>query len=95
MILAIIFNDHSIIYSIPRFKQRFSFITPQYGNLYALLDAAKVADVILFLVSPESGIDSYGEYCLSCLFAQGMPASLLAMQVCVGVPIFLCLLDVY
>ena len=66
---------------MPRFKQRYSFICPQYGNLYALLDAAKVADSLLLLVSPEEGIDDYGEYCLSCLFAQGVPAPIIAIQV--------------
>ena len=68
-------------FSMPRFKQRYSFIFPQYGNLYALLDAAKVSDSLLFLVSAEEGIDDYGEYCLTCLFAQGLPAPIVAIQV--------------
>ena len=74
--------------SIPRFKQRFSFVIPDYGNLYGLLDIAKVADIVIFLVSPESGVDRYGEHCLSCLFTQGMPSSLIAVQVCVDVSRF-------
>ena len=69
--------------SVPRFKQRFGFLTPPHGNLYALLDAAKVADSMVFLVSPESGLDTYGDHCLSCIFAQGPPAPVLAIQVCV------------
>ena len=69
-------------YSIPRFKQRFSFITPEYGNLYALLDAAKVADTLLLVPSTEHGIDDFGDYCLSCLFAQGLPSSIFVTKVC-------------
>ena len=46
-----------------------------------MLDAAKVADCVLLLPSVESGIDDYGEYCLSCLFAQGLPATVIAVQV--------------
>lgn len=34
---------------------------------------AKVADTILFLLDPLEGWDSTGDYCLSCLFAQGLP----------------------
>ena len=68
-------------FSVPRFKQRFSFITPEFGNLYAILDAAKVADILMFVLSPELGIDEWGEYCLSSLFAQGLPACLHIVQV--------------
>ncbi|XP_074645813.1 pre-rRNA-processing protein TSR1 homolog [Tubulanus polymorphus] len=66
--------------SVARFKKRFAYLTPRYGDLYAMLDAAKLADSMLFLLSPTDGIDQYGEFCLSCLFAQGLPASLLAAQ---------------
>lgn len=43
------------------------------GDLHTLLDMAKVADTILFLLDPLEGWDSTGDYCLSCLFAQGLP----------------------
>ena len=46
-----------------------------------MLDAAKVADTVLLLPSMENGIDDYGDYCLTCLFAQGLPATLVAVQV--------------
>lgn len=38
-----------------------------------MLDLAKVADTILFLLDPLEGWDITGDYCLSCLFAQGLP----------------------
>ncbi|XP_046372243.2 pre-rRNA-processing protein TSR1 homolog isoform X1 [Haliotis rufescens] len=75
-------NEQGILHlSIPRFKQRVSIFTPEYGNLYALLDAAKIADTLLCAVSTDNVIDKYGEHCLSCLYGQGMPA---AVFVCNG-----------
>lgn len=43
------------------------------GDLYTVLDLAKVADSLLFILDPAEGWDDAGEYCLSCLFAQGLP----------------------
>lgn len=40
--------------NVPRFHQSFSLIVPKPGDLYAALDACKVADSVLFLVSPSS-----------------------------------------
>lgn len=42
--------------------------------MHSLLDVAKVADSLVFLLDSDEGWDSYGEYCLSCLFAQGLPS---------------------
>ena len=52
-----------------------------YGSLYDLLDAAKVADSLLLLLSTDDGVDDYGEACLSCLLGQGLPAVTLVLQV--------------
>jgi pre-rRNA-processing protein TSR1 len=52
-----------------------------------MLDAAKVADFLLLLQSPSEGIDNYGEYCLSCLFAQGLPACVHAVHGLNGLPV--------
>lgn len=60
--------------SVPRFKQRLALYTLPYGDTYTLLDVAKVADIILFVLCPEMGIDSEGERTLTCLCAQGLPA---------------------
>ncbi|NXG52133.1 TSR1 protein, partial [Psilopogon haemacephalus] len=49
------------------------------GDLHTVLDLAKVADSILFILDPTDGWDSAGEYCLSCLFAQGLPTYALAV----------------
>ncbi|NXH31541.1 TSR1 protein, partial [Myiagra hebetior] len=58
----------------PRLKQRWRFVTAQAGDLHAVLDLAKVADSLLFILDPVDGWDSAGEHCLSCLFAQGLPS---------------------
>ncbi|XP_060084844.1 pre-rRNA-processing protein TSR1 homolog [Ylistrum balloti] len=74
-------NEQGICHiSVPRFKQRLSFFIPEYGNLHAILDAAKVADSLLCLLSPEGAVDSVGEYCISCLYAQGLPAVTFGVQ---------------
>ncbi|XP_067165948.1 pre-rRNA-processing protein TSR1 homolog isoform X2 [Apteryx mantelli] len=63
----------------PRLKQRWRFVAAQAGDLHAVLDLAKVADSLLFLLDPADGWDSAGEHCLSCLFAQGLPSYALAV----------------
>ncbi|KAM3660878.1 pre-rRNA-processing protein TSR1 homolog [Ammospiza maritima maritima] len=63
----------------PRLKQRWRFVTAQAGDLHAVLDLAKVADSLLFILDPVDGWDSEGEHCLSCLFAQGLPSYALAV----------------
>lgn len=59
---------------IPRFKQRFIFMNQNTADMHSLLDIAKVADSLVFVLDSAEGWDSYGEYCLSCLFAQGLPS---------------------
>uniref|UniRef100_A0A674A6B9 TSR1 ribosome maturation factor n=1 Tax=Salmo trutta TaxID=8032 RepID=A0A674A6B9_SALTR len=59
---------------IPRFKQRFTFLRPDTADMHSLLDVVKVADSLVFVLDSTEGWDSYGDYCLSCLFAQGLPA---------------------
>ncbi|NWI57507.1 TSR1 protein, partial [Calyptomena viridis] len=63
----------------PRLKQRWRFVTAQSGDLFTVLDLAKVADSLLFILDPVDGWDSMGEHCLSCLFAQGLPSYALAV----------------
>ncbi|CAL8362492.1 unnamed protein product [Merluccius merluccius] len=65
---------------LPRFKQRFTLLRPDTADLYSLLDLAKIADSLVFVLDPTEGWDSYGDYCLSCLFAQGLPSHMLVCQ---------------
>lgn len=44
------------------------------AEMHSLLDMAKIADSLLFVLDTTEGWDTYGDYCLSCLFAQGLPS---------------------
>ncbi|XP_067866919.1 pre-rRNA-processing protein TSR1 homolog isoform X1 [Heterodontus francisci] len=73
-------NGESFGLVCPRFKQRFYFIRPNAGDIHAILDLAKVADTLMFVLDPYEGWDSYGDFCLSCLFAQGLPSHVFVVQ---------------
>ncbi|KAM8976369.1 pre-rRNA-processing protein TSR1 homolog [Pelodytes ibericus] len=64
----------------PKLKQRWCFMQSKQDDLHSLLDLAKVADTLLFVLDLQEGWDSYGDYCLSCLFAQGLPSHVLGIQ---------------
>ncbi|XP_061448400.1 pre-rRNA-processing protein TSR1 homolog [Rhineura floridana] len=64
----------------PRSKVRWHFVVADAGNLHVVLDLAKVADTLLFVLDPYEGWDATGDYCLSCIFAQGLPSYGLAVQ---------------
>ncbi|OXB58098.1 hypothetical protein ASZ78_012503 [Callipepla squamata] len=70
----------------PRLKQRWRFVMVQAGDLHAVMDLAKVADSLLFVLDPADGWDSTGEHCLSCLFAQGLPSYAFAVPGGTDVP---------
>uniref|UniRef100_H3DFJ4 Pre-rRNA-processing protein TSR1 homolog n=1 Tax=Tetraodon nigroviridis TaxID=99883 RepID=H3DFJ4_TETNG len=67
---------------LPRFKQRFTFLHQDTADMHSLLDMAKIADSLLFVLDTTEAWDIYGDHCLSCLFAQGLPSHAL---VCLGV----------
>ncbi|PSN38440.1 Pre-rRNA-processing protein TSR1 [Blattella germanica] len=81
---AVITNSQvgTVHISVPRFKQRFSIVIPPQGDLYSTLDALKVADTALFLVSASygSGIDEFGESILTSSLAQGLPSTVVAKR---------------
>uniref|UniRef100_A0A3Q2X8U9 Pre-rRNA-processing protein TSR1 homolog n=1 Tax=Hippocampus comes TaxID=109280 RepID=A0A3Q2X8U9_HIPCM len=65
---------------VPRFKQRFTFLRTNTDDIHSLLDVAKTVDSLIFVLNSDEGWDSYGDYCLSCLFAQGLPSYALVYQ---------------
>ncbi|XP_005402647.1 PREDICTED: pre-rRNA-processing protein TSR1 homolog [Chinchilla lanigera] len=79
-------STHRFMMLCPRLKRRWFFTAAKPGDLHTVLDMAKVADTILFLLDPVEGWDSTGDYCLSCLFAQGLPTYTLAVQGVSGLP---------
>jgi pre-rRNA-processing protein TSR1 len=60
-----------------RFRQRFSILTPPVGDTVAVLDAAKVCDVLVIVVEASTESNAYtsniGIDTLCCLRAQGLP----------------------
>ncbi|KAJ6653116.1 hypothetical protein lerEdw1_010078 [Lerista edwardsae] len=62
-----------------RSRLRWHFVAADTGNLHAVLDLAKVADTLLFVLDPLEGWDAAGDRCLSCVFAQGLPSYALAV----------------
>ena len=59
-------------YSVERFKQKIQFVLLE-RNFIDILDACKVADYILFVISAEVEVDKFGELCLRAIQSQGPP----------------------
>ncbi|KAL8621346.1 hypothetical protein ACOMHN_053367 [Nucella lapillus] len=73
-------NEEGILHlGIPHFKQRLECYIAS-GNLQIIMDAAKVADRVVFVTSPDDVIDDMGDYILKCLMAQGLSASTFVCQ---------------
>ena len=49
------------------------FVPLPYRQLYAALDACKVADYVVFVLSPNIEVDKWGDTLLRALQAQGLP----------------------
>ncbi|OSD06969.1 ribosome biogenesis protein tsr1 [Trametes coccinea BRFM310] len=56
-----------------RFKTSLQFIPLAYRQMYAALDACKVADYVVFVLSPNVEVDQWGDTLLRTLQAQGLP----------------------
>ncbi|KAL0269715.1 UNVERIFIED_CONTAM: hypothetical protein PYX00_007354 [Menopon gallinae] len=71
-----------------RFKQKFSFVFPKRGNLFAILDSLKVADTVLFVVSALSKpyVDEVSQDIMTSILAQGLPATTVAVMELENVP---------
>ena len=58
---------------VERFKTSLQFIQLAYGDFYAALDASKVADYVVFVLSPAVEVGAWGETLLRTLQTQGLP----------------------
>ncbi|EPQ57123.1 DUF663-domain-containing protein [Gloeophyllum trabeum ATCC 11539] len=56
-----------------RFKTSLQLINLPYRSLYPTLDAVKAADYVLFVLSPTTEVDAWGDTLLRALQAQGLP----------------------
>uniref|UniRef100_A0A672HA17 Pre-rRNA-processing protein TSR1 homolog n=1 Tax=Salarias fasciatus TaxID=181472 RepID=A0A672HA17_SALFA len=57
------------------------------ADMHSLLDVAKIADSLVFVLDSAEAWDAYGDYCLSCLFAQGLPSHALVCQGVADLPV--------
>jgi pre-rRNA-processing protein TSR1 len=57
--------------SVDRFKQKLKYIIPP-KNFMAILDAAKVADFVIFALSPTTEVDEFGELLIRSIESQGV-----------------------
>ncbi|CAJ0581771.1 unnamed protein product, partial [Mesorhabditis spiculigera] len=61
-------------FTLPRFKTRIGFVTPNPNDIEAVLDSLKVADVVCFVWQVNHELTSQKELLLSLLLAHGMPS---------------------
>ena len=66
--------------NVNRFKQKLEYVLPK-RELLAVLEACRVADFILFVLSPEKEVDDLGELMLRSIQGQGVPNVLTVVQV--------------
>ena len=60
-------------HSAERFKTSVQFLPLRYSDVYSALDACRVADYVVFVLSSTVEVDKYGDTLLRTLQAQGLP----------------------
>lgn len=58
--------------NMERFKQHVKYIIPNRKNFVEILDCARVADFVIFLLSPNQEVDEFGELCIRSIESQGV-----------------------
>ncbi|KAF9339581.1 hypothetical protein BGZ91_005464 [Linnemannia elongata] len=66
-------NQGTVLMTTDRFKQKLQFV-PLQRNYIDIMDAAKVADFILFVMSAVEEVDKFGEMVLAGIQSQGVPS---------------------
>lgn len=69
----IFFSPLNLFYRADGFKASLQFRLVPYGRYYDALDACKVADYVVFALSPTVEVDDWGDTLLRSLQAQGLP----------------------
>ena len=69
----LISNLYYFLRRADRFKTSLQFIPVQYNRFYSTLDACKVADYVVFALSAEVEVGTWGDTLLRALQAQGLP----------------------
>lgn len=66
-------SEFYTIQRVERFKTSLQCVLLPYRQFYAALDACKAADYVVFVLSPTTEVDSWGELLMRSLQAQGLP----------------------
>ncbi|CAF0812694.1 unnamed protein product [Brachionus calyciflorus] len=64
----------------PRFKSKYNFIIPNPLNTNGILDALKITDTCIFIMSAKNGIDSFGDSLFEMIYSYHFPTSLFVAQ---------------
>ncbi|KAI0131307.1 DUF663-domain-containing protein [Daldinia grandis] len=72
-------SESSFRVSVDRFKQKLQYV-PVTRDLTACIDAARVADFVLFILSSETEVDALGELIIRSIENQGMSTLFTAVQ---------------
>lgn len=72
-------NNYFLFFRIDQFKQAFTFVRPDCSSVLGLLDTLKVVDTILFMVSADAGFDQDVDLLMTCILAQGLPSTVVAV----------------
>lgn len=79
-----------LFFRIEQFKQAFTFIRPDCSSVLGLLDTLKVIDTILFIVSADGGFDHDVDLLMTCILAQGLPSTVVAITNLDKIPLKVC-----
>ena len=79
-------NEYSTTLISTKHNQRFTILVPKPDDLVSILDAAKLADTILFLSATEGRLSVFTENLLTCLLAQSLPSTAYAIQNLKSIP---------
>ena len=71
-------NGHHTV-RIDRFKQSIEYILVE-RDLFSTLDACKVADFVIVILSPDEAVDEHGELILRAVESQGISNTLAVVQ---------------
>ncbi|KAH8687193.1 putative ribosome biogenesis protein tsr1 like protein [Tricladium varicosporioides] len=72
-------EEGNVQIEIERFKQKLQYISVK-RNVMECLDAAKVADFVIFVLSPDQEVDVLGELIIRSIEGQGLSTMLTAVQ---------------
>lgn len=64
---------------VERFKQNLGFVTVK-RDLLTAMDACRVADFVLFVLSAKEEVDEFGELMMKCIESQGLSSTIVAVQ---------------